>query len=86
LNHFRPETKNGNGVVIPAVVNPPEAKVEWSLLKYVAKEQHYPTERLSTLWSCIVKFYAETLPHLLKLAQLARTLPLQTAAVECGFI
>ena len=54
--------------------------MQWSLLKDV--EQHYPTEKLSTLWSCIAKFHADTFPNLLKLAQLALILPLQTADVE----
>ena len=59
--------------------------MEWSLLKDIVKEQHYPTEKLSTLWSCIVKFHADTFPNLLKLAQLALILPLQTADGERGF-
>ena len=59
--------------------------MEWSLLNDVVKEQHYPTENLSTLWSCTFKFRADTFPNLLKLAQLALILPLQTADVEGGF-
>ena len=85
LNHFGQERSNERGVIFPAVVNPTQAKVEWSLLKDVVKEQHYPTEKLSTLWSCIVKFHADTFPNLLKLAELAVILPLQTADVERGF-
>ena len=85
LNHFGQERSSERGVIFPAVVNPTQAKVEWSLLKDVVKEQHYPTEKLSTLWSCIVKFHADTFPNLLKLAQLALILPLQTADVERGF-
>ena len=60
-------------------------KVQWSLLKNIVKGQHYPTEKLSMLWSCIVKFHADTFPNLVKLAQLALILPLQTADVERGF-
>ena len=39
------------------------------------------------LWSCVVKFHADTFPkfNLVKLAQLALILPLQTADVERGF-
>ena len=59
--------------------------MEWSLLKDVVKEQHYPTEKLSTLWSCIFKFHADTFPNLMKLAQLALILPMQTADVERRF-
>ena len=78
LNHFGSEKTNKSGVIFPAVVDPTQAKVEWSLLKNIVKEQHYPTEKLSTLWSCVVKFHADTFPKLVKLAQLALILPLQT--------
>ena len=71
--------------VIPAVVDPMKTKMEWSLLKDVVKEQQYPTGKLSMLWSCIFKFHPDTFPNLLKLEQLALTLPLQTADVERGF-
>lgn len=57
--------------VIPAVVDTTRNKMEWSLFKNGAKEQHYLTGKSSTLWGCIVKFDSETFPNLLKLAQLA---------------
>ena len=64
LNHFGQERSNESGVTFPAVVNPTQANVECSLLKDVVKEQHYPTEKLSTLWSCIVTFQvSSTGPH-----------------------
>ena len=73
-----------SGRVIPAVVDPMKTKMEWSFLKDV-KQQQYPTGKLSMLWSCIFKFHPDTFPNLLKLVQLALTLPLQTADVERGF-
>ena len=86
LNHYGSDKANVvSGRVIPAVVDPMKTKMEWSLLKDVVKEQQYPTGKLSMLWSCIFKFHPDTFPNLLKLVQLALTLPLQTADVERGF-
>ena len=48
LNHFGQERTNESGLIVPAVVNPTQAKVEWSLLKDVVKEQYHPTEKLGT--------------------------------------
>ena len=86
LNHYGSDKANVvRRRVIPAVVDPMKTKMEWSLLKDVVKEQQYPTGKLSMLWSCIFKFHPDTFPNLLKLVQLALTLPLQTADVERGF-
>ena len=86
LNHYGSDKANVvSGRVIPAAVDPMKTKMEWSLLKDVVKEQQYPTGKLSMLWSCIFKFHPDTFPNLLKLVQLALTLPLQTADVERGF-
>ena len=86
LNHYGSDKANVvSGRVIPAVVDPMKTKMEWSLLKDVVKEQQYPTGKLSMLWSCIFKFHPDTFPNLLKLVQLALTLPIQTADVERGF-
>ena len=86
LNHYGSDKSNVvRRRVIPAVVDPMKTKMEWSLLKDVVKEQQYPTGKLSMLWSCIFKFHPDTFPSLLKLVQLALTLPLQTADVERGF-
>ena len=40
--YFGSQKRNESGVIFPAVVNPLQAKVEWSLLKDVVKEPHYP--------------------------------------------
>ncbi|CAH3173104.1 unnamed protein product [Porites lobata] len=86
LNHYGSDKANVvRRRVIPAVVDPMKTKMEWSLLKDVVQEQQYPTGKLSMLWSCIFKFHPDTFPNLLKLVQLALTLPLQTADVERGF-
>ena len=61
LDHYGSDKANVvSGRVIPAVVDPTKTKMEWSLLKHVVKEQQYPTDKLSMLWRCIVKFHPET--------------------------
>ena len=64
LDHYGSnKTKDGGKVtVIPAVVDPTRTKMEWSLVK----EQHYPTDKSSTLWGCSVKFHSETFPKFIK--------------------
>ena len=42
LNHFGSEKTNESGVIFPAVVDPTQAKVEWSLLKNIVKEATLP--------------------------------------------
>ena len=88
LDHYGSnKTKNigGKVTVIPSAVDPRRTKMEWSLFKNVVKAQHYPTDKLSTLLGCIVKFHSATFLNLLKLVQLALILPQQTADTECGF-
>ncbi len=72
-------------VVSEAIVDPIELSTEWSTLKKLVLEQHYPRDSFRLLWKIIKQNHGESFPNLCKLAKLSLTIPLQTADCERGF-
>ena len=85
IEHFGTDKTTKSGAIVKAIIDSSKIKPEWSLLKKVVLEQKYPRANTMELWQIISSFYSDTFPNLLKLAQIAILLPLQTADVERGF-
>ncbi|KAL8566900.1 hypothetical protein ACOMHN_008757 [Nucella lapillus] len=58
---------------------------EWAMAKETVLQNHYPRESTKKLYKLLFEFHKETFPNLLVLANLALTMPLQTADCERGF-
>jgi len=66
-------------------VDEAEVKMEWEILKHLVIQQKYPTDNIYTLWKIIHTHHQDLVPNMLKLAELALIVPLQTADCERGF-
>lgn len=84
LTHFGEEKERGNKSMLP-IVDPKEAKDEWTMLKRLCKSQGYPRDSLAGIWKLINQYHREEFPNLIKLAQLALTSPIHTSDCERGF-
>ncbi|XP_062573421.1 zinc finger protein 862-like [Saccostrea cucullata] len=58
---------------------------QWMLAKQIVKSARYPTDQMQELWELLTKHHKEELNELIKLAQIALTLPLHTASCERVF-
>lgn len=66
-------------------VDEAKVKMEWEILKHLVIQQKYPTDNIYTLWKIIHTHHQDLVPNMLKLAELALIVPLQTADCERGF-
>ncbi|XP_071098775.1 zinc finger protein 862-like [Haliotis cracherodii] len=69
----------------PPIINPDDARSEWSDLKLKVLAEMYPRDTFANLWTLVNKYHREEFPNMIKLAQLALTLPVHTAGCERGF-
>ena len=84
VNHYGKD-QTINNVVSEKIVDGDKCFVEWNILKRLVIEQRYPRDRLSGLWKLIFLYHRESVPNLIKLANLALIMPYQTADCERGF-
>ena len=84
VKHFG-QDKTIDNVTSKAIVDEDLALHEWSLVKDIVLQQKYPLDSFATLWKIIHLYHSDTLPNLLKLANIALIMPYQTADCERGF-
>ena len=58
---------------------------EWGLAKQIVKSAKYPVDSMPNLWNILATFHREELSQILKLAEIALTLPLHTCSCERVF-
>ena len=58
---------------------------QWQYAKTIVKAARYPVNSMQGLWELLTKHHKEELPDLIKLSQIALTLPLHTASCERVF-
>ena len=58
---------------------------QWQYTKTIVKAARYPVNSMQGLWELLTKHHKEELPDLIKLSQIALTLPLHTASCERVF-
>lgn len=86
LEHYGKEAVNvGKTVTRPALIDPVQCKQEWQLAKGIVMEQMYPRDSTRKLLQVLYTHHKESLPSLMKLAELALIMPYQTADCERGF-
>ena len=77
---FHPQEHNYNSS--PPMVSKDKVRAQWNTAKTIAK---YPTDSMAGLWAILTKHHKKELDQLIKLAQIALTLPLHTAGCERVF-
>jgi len=60
-------------------------RAQWTTAKSIVHSGKYPTDKMSSLWSLLTMHHKDELDQLIKLAQIALTLPLHTAGCERVF-
>ena len=58
---------------------------QWQYANTIVKEARYPVNSMQGLWELLTKHHKEELPDLIKLSQIALTLPIHTASCERVF-
>lgn len=58
---------------------------QWMLARQISKSAKYRTTQMQDLWELLTTHHKEDLDELIKLAQIALTLPLHTASCERVF-
>jgi hypothetical protein len=72
-------------VTSPALVDPVQCKQEWQLAKGIVMAQMYPRDSTKKLLQILYTHHQESLPNLMKLAELALIMPYHTADCERAF-
>lgn len=67
------------------VLSQEKIRVQWSYAKQIVQVAKYPVDKMVSLWSLLTQNDQEELSELIKLAQIALTLPLHTAGCERVF-
>ena len=84
INHYGKD-QTLNGVVSKGIIDGDKCFLEWNILKRLVINQKYPRDKLSGLWKLIYMYHRDSVPNLIKLANLALIMPYQTADCERGF-
>ncbi|XP_061191044.1 zinc finger protein 862-like [Saccostrea echinata] len=78
-------SKSHKSAISQPVLCAEKVRNQWMLAKQIVKSARYPTDRMQDLWELLTKHHKEDLDELIKLAQIALTLPLHTASCERVF-
>ena len=84
VNHYGKD-KIIDDVVSKAIIDGDKCHLEWNILKRLVIQQKYPRDKMSCLWKLIHVYHSDTVPNMIRLANLALIMPYQTADCERGF-
>lgn len=85
LLQFYGEEQVHSHKVSPPLVSKELVKQQWQMAKIIVHSANYAVDDMQGLWTTVTKYHREDLGELLKLVQLALTLPLHTADCERVF-
>ena len=84
INHYGKD-QTLNNVVSKGIIDGDKCFLEWNILKRLVIDQKYPRDKLSGLWKLIYMYHRDSVPNLIKLADLALIMPYQTADCKTWF-